>query len=331
MPDLEHILIQHLEDFRSGWSMGSFGAIAEFHQDEGEPCSAAPLERVTARGGIRIHPAAEMTPVAYETLSPRPHRWSQAVALCLPSSAASRANRAVLAELGPDAEALRKQDRDAILFDMGLSQIQVDFCIRTSDQGLIEVLRAHAGRSLFESDNPVMGHILSAHPHRVALTGLGRVEVYQKIGGPETGGRSPEGPHTHVLPKLLKAGRTHSANVPIPDGLVPCASLHPGNPVIGPLGEDRDFDPGLFDAFQTLLRAWGNQEYIVAREESWRALEAGLAPHRFVADASRQGRAGLRNGLRQWRRRHGESVLLEEWSRVFDKGASDIDETGHET
>ncbi|MBW8638636.1 hypothetical protein K1W69_15680 [Hoeflea sp. WL0058] len=331
MPDLEHVLVEQLADYRSGWSMGSFGAIAEFHQDDGEPCSATSLERVTARGDIRILPQPEMTPVAYETLSLRPHRWSQSVALCLPLTAASRANRSALTELGPDAGALREQDRGAILFDMGLSQIQVDFCIRTSDQGLIDALRAHAGRSLFEPGNPVMGRILSAHPHRVALTGLGRVEVYQKIGGPETGGRSPEGPHTHVLPKLLKAGRTHSANVPIPDGLVPCAGLYPGNPVIGPLGEDRDVDPDLFDAFQTLLRAWGNRDYIAARDGSWRALEAGLAPHQFDADTSRQGRAGLRNGLRQWRRRHGDSALLEEWSRAFDKGASDIDETGHET
>ncbi len=107
--------------------MGSFGAIAEFHQDEGEPCSASPLQRVTARGGIRIVPQPEMTPVAYETLSPRPHRWSQSVALCLPLAAASRPNRSALTEIGPDAEALREQDRGAILFDMGLSRIQVDF------------------------------------------------------------------------------------------------------------------------------------------------------------------------------------------------------------
>ena len=32
-------------------------------------------------------------------------------------------------------------------------------------------------------------------------------------------GKSPEGPHTHVLPKLLRSGRTHPATEPIPEWL----------------------------------------------------------------------------------------------------------------
>ena len=54
-----------------------------------------------------------------------------------------------------------------------------------------------------------MGMILAANPHRVFISRLGRIEVYQPI--PPPSGKSPEGPHTHVLPKLLKSGRTHPA------------------------------------------------------------------------------------------------------------------------
>lgn len=118
----------------------------------------------------------------------------------------------MLTELGPDDNAIRGIYRMGILFDMGLSLPQCDFCIRTTDPKLLAELRANAGRSLFEPDNPVMHTIFQTHPHRVALTNIGRVEVYQKIGGPDTGGVLPAGPHTHVLPKLLKTGRTHSAN-----------------------------------------------------------------------------------------------------------------------
>jgi hypothetical protein len=48
--------------------------------------------------------------------------------------------------------------------------------------------------------------------HRVFLSRVGRAEVYQAIPLPDA--KRPDGPHTHVLPKLLRAGRTHSANDP---------------------------------------------------------------------------------------------------------------------
>jgi len=237
---LEQVLERQLADWQAGWNIGSFGAIAEFHQDQGEPAPVAgPLVRATARGALRIERTEDVVPIAWEALSKDPARWQQGIALCLPDAEAMRPARQVLTELGPDRDAIRPEDRGAIVFDMGLGQRNLDFCVRTADPGLIAVLRAQMGRALTEPGNPAMGAILAAHPHRVALSALGRCEVYQKIGGPDTGGKSPPGPHTHVLPKLMVAGRTHSANVPIPEGLMPAMSLHPGSPVMTALGEDR--------------------------------------------------------------------------------------------
>jgi hypothetical protein len=250
------------------------------------------LTRATARGAIRMHAERlEVSqPIAYETPSPRPHRWSHGLALCLSDKDARRGGRSTLTELGPDQDAIREVDRRSILFDMGLNLAQCDFCVRTSDRALLEVLRGCAGRSVFESANPAMPAILRIHPHRIALTNLGRVEVYQKIGGPETGGVSPAGPHTHVLPKLLRSGRTHSANTPIPDGLTPCAYVYPGNPVIGPLGEDRCFDPRLHDAFQTLLQAFGPRDLVDTKNRLISHLMAGDDGDRGPADALKRRR-----------------------------------------
>lgn len=328
MLDITEVAQTALDDPETGWNMGSFGAIAEFHHVAGDPdaVAAGDLARVTARGGVRLDTLADVRPVAYETLSPRPHRWAQAVALCLPQAAAAMTGRDRLTELGPDAAALREEDRGAILFDMGLAQPQVDFCIRTADPDLLRVLREAEGRSLFEHGNPAMGAILAAHPHRVALTRLGRVEVFQKIGGPDTGGVSPEGPHTHVLPKLLRAGRTHSANAPIPEGWVPCAAFHPASPVADRKGEDREFDADAFAAFQTLLAAWGANDYVAAKRAAWAALEAGAAPGSHAGPDSRLGRAGLRNAIRQWRRRNGDGPLVQAWAAAFDRDPSGADE-----
>lgn len=317
MPELSATLTRHLTDAGTGWSMGSFGAIAEFHQDRGEPAQTGPSMRATARGGLRLTLPEGVVPVAYETPLKDPARWSQGVALCLPAAAAAMNGRAALTERGPDAGALREQDRGAILFDMGLAQPQVDFCIRTDDPGLLAVLRAHLGQSLMDPANPAMGAILKAHPHRVALTRVGRVEVYQKIGGPDTGGVSPPGPHTHVLPKLMRAGRTHSANIALPDGLVPCAFFYPANPLADPMGHPRAFDPGLHLAFQALVAEWAPLEHRRAKAVVEAALALREGPER-AAPASRAARKALRVALRQARQIRGDDPLLTRWIAVHD-------------
>lgn len=305
MTELERLLRSHLSNWQSGWSMGTFGAIAEFHQDEGEPpVINLPdvLTRATRRGAIRLDTGTltQVMPVAYETLSPKRHRWSQALALCLPEAVARRAARNVLTEIGPDDDAIRGIDRTGILFDMGLSLPQCDFCIRTSDPKLLGSLRANLGRSLFEHGNAAMTAILTAHPHRVARTNIGRVEVYQKIGGPDTGGVSPPGPHTHLLPKLLQTGRTHSANTPIPEGLVPLGSLHPGNPVIGPMGEERVFDQSLQDDFQAMLEQYGVNDAFDLKRRVRLAVDNGGEASEFTHTPDRFSRACIRLALRQF-------------------------------
>lgn len=330
MTELEPLLQRHLGDWRSGWSMGSFGAIAEFHQDADEqPVIDEPLEltRATRRGAIRLERRrlAEATAIAYETLSPKRHRWSHAVALCLPAAHARRNEHTVLTEIGPDDDAIRGIDRTGILFDMGLGLAQCDFCIRTSDPKLLGELRANLGRSLFEPGNGATAAIMAAHPHRVALTALGRVEVYQKIGGPDTGGVSPAGPHTHLLPKLLASGRTHSANTPIPQGLLPLAFLHPGNPVIGAMGEDQPFDADLHEAFQDLFRRYGTAEARMAKQAVSVALDTGAAPRSWSAPVSRSAKTAARIALRQEARlaahhaNTGRAGIVTEWQVAFDQ------------
>lgn len=344
MAELADMLSTHLKDPEAGWSMGTFGAIAEFHQDAGEVLLVDAPEmfcRATERGGVRIDPdrAADIVPVAYEALSPRAHRWSHAVALCLPEGDARRGARALLTELGPDEGAIRPGDRHGILFDMGLSLPQSDFCIRTEDVGLIELLRRCVGRSLFEADNPAMPAILTAHPHRVAVTAIGRVEVYQKIGGPDTGGVSPPGPHTHVLPQLLRSGRTHSANTPIPTGLMPLGSLHPGNPVVGPMGEERAFDPHQHTLFQGLLERYGNASAVAVKTDLLAALAGDDDPQDFACPNDRSARAAMRVALRQQEhlaRQRGEEEYLAKvlaWRTAYDRAvdAADTDDeaAGH--
>lgn len=327
IPEFSQVIAAALDDANTGWSMGSFGAIAEFHHVRGDPPALSPDGgvRITARGGIAFTDLTACRPVAYETLSPKADRWGQSVALCLPAELAGMNARQRLTALGPDHAALREADRGALLFDMGLGQPQVDFCIRTSDQDLIAVLSSVEGRSLFEPGNPAMAAILRAHPHRVALTRLGRVEVYQKIGGPDTGGKSPVGPHTHILPKLMATGRTHSANTPIPQGLVPVGGLHPASPFSDPVGREKPWDAAAFNAFQQVYQNWASDDMWSLKTQVRNLIAAGTAPEDFDLPPERHMRAALRIAIRQAVREDGDTPATAAWRTAFDRPSNTAD------
>jgi len=219
---LRALVAAHLASAHSAWSLGTFGARAEFQRDPDEPVIVDGMCVVTGRGGIRIALAPDVTPVAYERSSG--HGSAHGVAFCLSEERAHENERRVLTELGPDGAALHDADREAILFDLGLGAPQCDCLVRVREPRAVERLRAVCGTALLEGDGAILGELVAMNPHRVFLSALGRIEVFQPI--PAPGGKSPEGPHTHVLPCLLKARRTHPANLPIPDGLVPCLELH---------------------------------------------------------------------------------------------------------
>ena len=224
--------------------MGSYGAVAEFFQDAGEVIesdSSDVLTRLTPRGGIRIELQENIGICAYENTSSH-GTARQHIALCLPEESSRMSGNQVLTELEPDGEALDEAHRDAILFDLGVSSLgsgcyQLDFCVRTSDLDLVEFLREHCGSSIFEHSSPVFPRLLESQPQRVVITRLGRIEVYQAIGGEHTDDKTPEGPHTHLLPELLGLNLTHSADAPIKAGWVPFAFLYPKSPVLSEAGE----------------------------------------------------------------------------------------------
>ena len=126
------LLAVQLAAHETTWSLGTFGAIAEFARDPDEPValmrSDACLAAVTDRGGIRIEAREDIRLVASETTTPE--SWNHRVALCLPEDGCAKNRRAVLTELGADTQALREQDRGGILFDIGLGALQVDVCVR---------------------------------------------------------------------------------------------------------------------------------------------------------------------------------------------------------
>ncbi len=312
--ELRELVAGHLRSAKSSWSIGAFGAIAEFHREPSEAADPWEFTVVTSGGAIAVRLAGRCRAFAYELISARSDLWLHGVALCLPESQARMTGNARATELGPDRQALRPEDRDSSLFDLGLGLTNCDFCVRTADPDVKEALRA-AGDGPLLANAPLLEFLAQRSPHRVMLSRLGRIEVFEKIG--VKGSPPPAGPHTHLLPRFVRQGRTHAADVPVPKGWLPCLSLYPPNPVQDENGRPRPMDRAALDAFQTLLERFGDADHVRTKRKVMAAVRAGKDPD-APAYSTRRQRTACRIALRQLRKLDGASPRLERWLREFD-------------
>jgi hypothetical protein len=317
--NLMDFLAGQLADIEAGWSVGTFGAIAEFTRDAGEPAelhqTCDRISVVTNKGGLRIVSRRELRLIASESLTSE--SWSHRVALCLPQDFCAMSQRTTLTEIGPDGGALRTQDRNGVLFDLGLGTLQIDACIRVGEPDVVAALRSRTGKSVFAPENDVTRIILAANPHRVFVSRIGRAEVFQPI--PPPGGRSPDGPHTHVLPKLLAHGRTHAATEPLPEGWIPCAHLYPAHPLRDQLGRMRAFRREHHAAFQALLERYGVPELVTLKRQVLEAAAVGRGPDTMSLRSDRFARATVRVALRQLSALEPLSPALIGWLSAHDR------------
>jgi hypothetical protein len=318
-------LAEQLADPETAWSIGTFGAIAEFMREADEPTKIsrgdATISAATDKGAIRINAHPQLRPFASESLTTQ--AWSQRVSLCMPYQLVAMNQRMQLTELGPDRDAVRAEDRAGVLFDIGLGTLQIDACIRSSDPATVAALRGHAGKSVFAADSGAMAVILRANPHRVFVSRLGRVEVYQPI--PQAEGKSPDGPHTHVLPKLLAHRRTHAATELVPGGFIPCAHLYPPHPMRDVMGHARSFQADQHISFQNLLGRYGDPEHFALKRRIIYAVTAGHQPDDVPLPSDRFSRATARITLRQLRASDMSSSVLETWLAAHDRSETQQD------
>jgi len=320
MTTIAKILRQYLDDPETEWSLGTFGAIAEFHRDADE---AAAIEKrkqsislITARAAISVVDHPQTTLLPYETLSKIPTAWGQGVMVCLPVAAAAFSKRSGVTDLGIDVAALLPTKSSARLFDLGLGINHIDVCIRTANGPLIKRLSKLAGQAFLDLPDDAVAAIKAANPVRVFLSRLGRIEVNQPI--PDSRGVTLAGSHTHILPQLLNHTRSHSANLPIRDGELACLAFYPRHPVRNPGGDLKAFEIEPFRQFQVLLEDHAPVEIIVAKRLAWKAVAAGRPPGKHELPQNRTTRAALRVALRQAYHTLGPSPTLSAWRDLME-------------
>jgi len=307
------LIAHHLRDPETSWAIGTFGAIAEFHRDADEQVLLSGPTAITSRGGIAIRLPESVQIVAWE----RPtagDAWTQGVALCLSDPAGAMGARTTVTELGTDEHALREEDKGGVLFDLGIGAPHCDVCVRVDDPAMLRTLRTAGGRPIAATG--LITELAIMSPTRVFISRLGRVEVRTPI--PQPDGETPNGPHTHVLPDLLKHKRTHAATVPLPEGMVPSAEMFPPSAIHDAHGRRAPFDAGRHEAFQWLLSAHGDPGCVRAKAQTMAAVRAGEPP-RDDASYARAQRLSRRVALRQLLQTDGQSAALTAWRAAFDR------------
>ena len=96
--------------------------------------SADAVSAVTPRGGIALKPHPRIRPFASESITKT--GWNQRIALCLPADdCAMNQPRRADGNRRRSSRRCATEDREAILFDLGLGALQADFCVRIGDRG----------------------------------------------------------------------------------------------------------------------------------------------------------------------------------------------------
>ncbi len=276
--ELREILKSHLSSPAHSWSIGIPGAIGEFMYDDSEAADITESEESisvrTGRGAMQIHFHPELACFAHEELSSCTKSWSQNLSFCLEKKHAELGANHEVKCLGEDVDALDAGAKGKLVFDLGVGSPWVRFCVRSDEKELLDALYATCGHSVFDGSKPAGEAVLEFSPTRVVVSALGRVEVETPI--PKTATEVEYGPHTHLLPYLLKAKKAGAAGIPASH--VECLALYPEHPAHDKYGESREFSASSFQHFQSLLERFGSSEYLAAKNYCRKNENTGPVP-----------------------------------------------------
>jgi predicted Fe-S protein YdhL (DUF1289 family) len=205
-----------------GWSIGVYGAVAEF------------VTRNAMIPEIEIGDYGLILRTSGGSLRLRPPPGTRMFELV---GAMGKAERRVLAlhrsrlkgepaggvtELGADEDAIEPARSSERLFDLGVSRSIIRFCVRTGEPALIAALRQAGGSDLFDSAIDLVPALLANAPDRVVISPIGRIEV----SGPILH-RDHEGPHTHLLSEVLAHPTLPESGFALPEGYAAGVSIFP--------------------------------------------------------------------------------------------------------
>ncbi|MEM8579941.1 MAG: DUF1289 domain-containing protein [Pseudomonadota bacterium] len=223
--DIRTFVTSTLENKRGTWVIGVVGAVAEFtaFSDAETQISEIGDDLIanTRDGAMRL---AIRDDVRALTFGPPGLAVERRIVLAVKRERGSLSKNQGVTDLGWDADALMEEPNTR-LFDLGLGRKEGRIGVRLEPGAARDALRSVTGET-FSQALPKIGSVLLAEsPTRVVESALGRIEVQGQIPPPDA--KSPPGPHTHLLPDYLAAGRALPTGMDLPRAYLPGAIYYP--------------------------------------------------------------------------------------------------------
>ena len=223
--DIRSFVTSTLEAGRGTWVIGVVGAVAEFTaaQDESVDVRVGgdDITAYTTNGALRMKVNDDIRALTFD--SPDWEREPRIV-LAVKRERGRLPVASGVADLGPDTDAL-VQEPNTMLYDLGLARKEGLFCVRLGEGAAREVLNGSTGLTFPQALPMIAGPLVAESPTRVVESALGRIEVQGQIPPPDA--KSPDGPHTHLLPDHLETGRALPVGMDLPRAYLPGAIFYP--------------------------------------------------------------------------------------------------------
>lgn len=223
--DMREFVVRSLEQDRGTWVMGIVGAVAEFTAPPDATVDVTVTgENLIARtrnGAVRMTLNDDVRALTFD---PPGLQTAPRIVLAVKRERGRLPVADGVADLGEDDGALLR-DQGTRLFDLGLGRKEARFCVRTARGPAMRALETATGLPFAQSLALIGAPLVSESPTRVVETALGRIEVQGRIPAPDA--RSPDGPHTHLLPDHLATGRALPVGMDLPRAYLPGAIFYP--------------------------------------------------------------------------------------------------------
>jgi len=205
-------LVRLAREPETRWSIGVYGAVAEFATRNGAipqiEVGEESLVLRTSGGAMRLCPPPGTRMFELVGASEKVER----LVLALHRSRLTGTPAIGVTELGADKDAIEPMHMNERLFDLGVSHSAIRFCVRTGESSLIAALRQASGLDPLDPAIGLVAALLASSPDRVVISSIGRIEVSGPIQR-----SSNEGPHTHLLPEFLARRRELEPGFALPE------------------------------------------------------------------------------------------------------------------